>query len=116
MTIEFTIDLIEVKKELLFVTGLALSDIALQDKFKQLYQYGNSKKSKKQVASIELTVESIIVEGEPLDSVVANTLAMIALSGDFSAIETQAEALRWRKKGGRLIRTSDTALTIAQES
>lgn len=113
MSIEFTIDLIEEKKDLLFVTGIALSDIALQDCFKGLYQYGNKKKSKKQLATIELTVETIIVDGEPVDSLDANTLAMIALSGDFTAIKTQAEALRWRKKGGRLIRTSDVALTIA---
>lgn len=116
MTLEFTIDLIEEKKDLFFVTGIALSDIARDECFNRLYQYGNSKKSKKQVASIELTIETIIVEGEPVDSVIANTLAMIALSGDFTAIETQAEALRWRKKGGRLIRTSDVALTLAQDS
>lgn len=115
MSIEFTIDLIEVKKDLLFVTGLALSDIALQDTFTALYQYGNNKKSKKQLVTIQLTVETIIVDGEPVDAVAANMLAMIALSGDFTLIETQAEALRWRKKSGRLIRTSDVTLTLAQD-
>ena len=115
MTIEFTVDVIEKKKDLLFVTGLALSDIVLQDTFTALYQYGNKKKSKKQLASIELTIETMIVDGEPVDTVATNSTAMIALSGDFSAIETQAEALRWRKKGGRLIRTSDAALTLAKD-
>ncbi len=115
MSIEFTIDLIEVKKDLLFVTGLALSDIALQNSFTALYQYGKNKKSKKQLASIELTIETIIVDGEPVDTLTASTPAMIALSGDFTTIETEAEALRWRKKSGRLIRTSDVALTLAQD-
>lgn len=113
MSIEFTIDVIEQKKNLLFVAGISLSDLALEDTFTTLLQYGTSKKSKKVLAQIDLTVQSIIVDGEPVDSLSKNSAGMIALSGDFSAIETQAQELKWRKKSGRYIRTTDMALTLA---
>lgn len=116
MSIEFTIDLIESKKDWHFVTGLALGDIALHESFNCLYQYGKQKNSKKQVATIDLRIESIIVDGEPVESVSENTPAMLAVSGDFDAVEAQVDALHWRKKGGRLIRTSETALTFGQDT
>src|SRR5690606_25924544 len=113
MSVEFTIDVIEQKKDLLFVAGISLTDLAVGDVFTQLYQYGTSKKSKKLLNKIDLTVQSIIVEGEPVDSLSKNSAAMIALSGDFSSIESQAQMLKWRKKSGRYIRSSDIALTLA---
>lgn len=115
MSIEFTIEIIEQKKDHLFVTGIALSDIASGTIFSQLYQIGNNKKSRKKIETIELKVESIIAEGEPINAVSANNVAMLMLSGDYDVIQSQAEALRWRKKSGRYIRTSDTALTLADE-
>ena len=60
---EFTLDIIEQKKDRLFVTGLALTEIAVQDEFSQLVQYGSKQKSREQLASLTLTVETIIVDG-----------------------------------------------------
>lgn len=113
MSIEFTIDVIEQKKDLLFIAGICLDNIDLEASFTHLYQYGASKKSKKLLNKVELRVVSIIVDGEPVDSLAKNSAGMLALSGDFSSIESHAQALKWRKKSGRLIRTSDIALTLA---
>ena len=113
MSIEFTIDVIEQKKDLLFVAGISLGELELNATFTHLYQYGNSKKSKKLLSAVVVTVVSIIVDGEPVDKLAQNSTGMIALSGDFSVITDQAQNLKWRKKSGRFIRTSNIALTLA---
>ncbi|GAB5492275.1 MAG: hypothetical protein Phog2KO_24900 [Phototrophicaceae bacterium] len=113
MSLEFTIDVIEQKKDLLFVAGISLGELEINAEFSHLYQYGSSKKSKKLLSKVTLKVESIIVEGEPVDKLTQNSTGMIALSGDFSEITEQASNLKWRKKSGRFIRTSDIALTLA---
>lgn len=110
---EITVDVIERKQDLLFVTGFALTDIALQDTFTQLLQYGTSKKSRKRIATINLRVETIIVDGEPTDAVEAQHAVMLALLGDATALENAALQLKWRRKSGRLLRNTDTALTLA---
>ncbi|MEO0597377.1 MAG: hypothetical protein AAF126_14815 [Chloroflexota bacterium] len=115
MTIEFTVDLIEQKKTLLFVTGMALTDIALGDAFSRIYQYGNSKKSKRERGTVVLNVESIIQDGEPVETLPANTAGMLALSGDPDVLLTVVADLNWQHKKKRYIRTSDTALTVADE-
>ena len=61
MSLEFTIDIIEQNKDRLFITGLSLTALALTDTFTVLLQYGSSQKSKKQIASLELVVETIII-------------------------------------------------------
>lgn len=116
MRVEFTIDLIEQKKTLLFVTGTALTDLAVGDVFVQLLQYGKSKQSQKTLATISLKVETIIADGEPTDAINADSAAMLALSGDAAALQAAAQDLGWRTKKQRLIRTSEAALTIASDS
>lgn len=113
MNIEFTIDVIEQKKDLLFVAGISLGDLEINASFTHLYQYGSSKKSKKLLSKVTVTIVSIIVDGEPVDALAQNSTGMIALSGEFSSITEQAYNLKWRKKSGRFIRTSDVALTLA---
>ncbi|MGB7339652.1 MAG: hypothetical protein WBC91_12230 [Phototrophicaceae bacterium] len=113
MSLEFTIDIIEQNKDRLFITGLSLTEIALTDTFTVLLQYGSSQKSKKQIASLELVVETIIMDGNPVDNISAQSTAMLILVGDGTLIEQQAHTLKWRKKNGRFIRTSDIALTLA---
>lgn len=116
MHAEFTVDLIEQKKSLLFVTGTALTDLAVGDIFVQLLQYGKSKHSQKVLATISLKVETIIADGEPTDAISADSAAMLALSGDAAALQSAAQDLGWRNKKQRLIRTSEAALTIARDS
>ncbi|MEM9953371.1 MAG: hypothetical protein AAF846_17320 [Chloroflexota bacterium] len=113
MSIEFTIDILEQKQDKLFVTGLSLNELAVDDCFTALHQYGNSKKSKKRLSELNLCVESIILDGEPVDSVRAQQSAMLILLGDATALLDAIDALRWRKKSGRFIRTSQEALTLA---
>ena len=113
MTLEFTVDLIEQKKTLLFVTGMALTDVRLGDAFSRIYQYGNSKKSKRERGIIALTVDSIIHDGEPVETLPANIAGMLALSGDPDTLLAVVADLNWQHKKKRYIRTTDTALTIA---
>lgn len=113
MSIEFTIDIIEHKKDRLFITGLSLTELTIEDTFSAVYQYGKSKKSKTKIADSHLTIETIIVDGEPVSTLSVQQSAMIILVGDSQAIQDQVQALRWRKKSGRFIRTSEQALTLA---
>jgi|GEM_PF-4625934 len=112
MSVEFTIEMMEQKKDHLFVTGIVLSDIASDTTFTELYQAGSHQKSRKKLETIELKVESIIVDGGSVEAAAADSAAMLLLSGDFSAVQSQAQALGWRKKSGRLLRTSDIALIL----
>jgi GH35 family endo-1,4-beta-xylanase len=110
---EFAIDLIEQKKELLYVVGLALSTFSLSEQFLQVNEY--RKKNKQKRAILELVVEAIIVDGEPVDRLEAQSAAMLALSGDWQAIIDCAKALNWQAKGGRFLRTSDIILSLSDE-
>ena len=113
MVREFAIDLIEQKKELLYIAGVALTEIALAETFSDVNEYPKKKKQKR--ANVELRIEVIIVEGEPVERVEADLAAMIALSGDWQAIVDCAETLKWKKKSGRLLRTSDIVLSVSGE-
>jgi hypothetical protein len=110
---EFTLDLIEQKKDLLYVAGLSLTTIAVADTFSQVNEYHKKKKQKR--ATFDICIESIIVAGEPIESIDAQTAAMLALSGDWQAIIEMAEKLKWRRKGRRLLRTNDIVLSLSDE-
>ncbi|MGJ3237162.1 MAG: hypothetical protein ACFE0Q_00505 [Anaerolineae bacterium] len=73
MSVELTVDLIEQKKDLWFVTGIALTQLTLDDTFLQLYQYGQKQSSKRALASLNLTIHALIVGGEPVEVVNAQT-------------------------------------------
>lgn len=115
MTQEFTIDVFEQKKDLLFVTGIALTELQVGVTVTQLFQYGKNQKSKKRLKTLNLTIETLIVNGEPVEEASAEMAVMVALSGDATAIEETAKSLKWRRKSGRMLRTSDIALTLATE-
>jgi len=113
MSHEFAIDFIEAKKELLYLAGIALSEISAPAKFSQLNQY--QKKTQQKLATVDLQLEAIIVDGEPVEQIEADSAAMIAISGDWQTIITSAQKLGWRSKSGRLLRTSDIVLTLSDE-
>lgn len=108
----FTIDFIEVKKDLIFVAGISRTALTLGDSFSALYQYGKSQNSKQAKGTIALKIESILQAGEALDELEANQGVLLALSGDGQALLDAAEALNWQKKSGRIIRNSEAALSL----
>ena len=115
MSKAFTVDFIEQKKELFFVAGTSLSPLALGDSFSALYQYGKSQSSKQAKGTIALKIESILVNGEPLESAEANQALLLALSGDGQALLEAASALQWQKKSGRIFRTTEAALSLESD-
>lgn len=112
MSLAFTVDFIEVKKELIFVAGSSRSALKTGDSFSLLLQYGKSQSSKQNKGSIALKIESILQNGEALESAEANQSLLLALSGDAQALLDAAAALQWQKKSGRLFRTSEAALSL----
>lgn len=113
MSHEFALELIEQKKDLLYVAGLSLTELAVSDTLSQANEY--RKKNKQKRATFNLRIESIIVDGEPIENIPAQTTAMLALSGDWQSVVEVAEKLKWRKKGKRLLRTNDIVLSLSDE-
>ena len=109
---EFTVGLIDQKKELLYVAGTALTSLALSDRFGVLYRDGQSAKQRQALGSVDLTIAAILVDGNPVETVEAGQTPLLALTGDSTLLHEQAEALGWRGKSGRLLRTSQAALTL----
>ena len=108
----FTVDFIEVKKELIFVAGSSRAALAIGDTFTALVQYGKSQSSKQAKGTITLKIESILQAGEPLEAAEANQGLLLALSGDGQALLDAAESLNWQKKSGRIIRNTEAALSL----
>lgn len=117
MNAEFTVDLIEQKGELLFVGGSSLSPLVSTAQspltFTTLLQDGKSAKSRRTLATVALTVETLIVDGEPGDTLAEGQAALIALRGDATPLLDAAQSLRWQVKGKRYLRTSAEALTLS---
>ena len=114
MVAEFRLELIEEKKELLYVAGISMSALAVGNYFLQLNQYQKKKKHKKGTFSLE--VVSIIVQGEPVESIEADVSAMLALAGDWQSIPDFVEKARWRRKGQRFMRNDDSVLSLSGET
>ncbi len=116
MNAAFTIDLIEQQGALLFVGGSSLLPLQVEDAFPTLLQDGKSAKSRRTLGTINLRIQTLIVDGEPVDAVAADQAALLGLVGDAAPLLAAAQSLRWQRKGKRLIRTSDDALTLALDS
>lgn len=111
----FTFELVEQKKDLLFVGGSSLGELTLEDVFVRLYQDGSHPKNRTERTSLRLQIETILVEGEPVLVLAAGQSALLALSGDAAPVLEAAAALRWKRKGNRYLRTSPEALTLSQQ-
>jgi len=116
MNAAFTIDLIEQKGELLFLGGSGLLPLQAGATFTTLLQDGKNAKSRRKLASVSLTIETLIADGEPVDSVEENQPVLLAVAGDATPLLDAAQELRWRRKSQRLLRTSDDGLTLALEA
>lgn len=110
---EFTIELLELKEDICIIGGVAVTDITLNDVFNLLYEIGSHKNSKKKRASIDLTVHFLVIDGEPVETVAANSSFTVGLVGNASELEAVVRDLRWKRKSGRYLRTSDTALLLS---
>lgn len=108
----FTVDFIEQKKELFFVAGISRSPLSVGDSFTALFQYGKAQNSQQAKGTIRLKIESILQNGEAVDSLNTNEAALLILAGEGQALVDAANALQWVKKSGRIMRTTEAALSL----
>lgn len=108
-----TIDFIETKGTLLFAAGTCLADIAVGDTLSVVFEDGKNAKSRQQRGTVNLTIHSIIINGEPAENATTGDSALVALDGTWDALTAAANALNWKSKSGRLIRTSSKGLTLS---
>lgn len=113
MSAQLAIELIEPKESLLFVAGIGITPLAIGATFTDVHRIPASKQKIAQpAASVALTIETLIIDGEPADDSAAETSVLLALSGDYQPLLAVVAALKWRRKGGRWLRTTEDSLLL----
>jgi hypothetical protein len=112
MTGELAFDLVEEKGDLLFVGGVALTSLAVGDRFTALYDYGDRPKQPRRCATLDLSIAALIVDGEPVASVTAQTSVLVALAGTATPIIAAVRDRRWQRKRQRYLRTTPHPLAL----
>lgn len=100
------LDIVELQNDIVFVTGYVDQSLAVGDPLKSLIVFQPAKKRKqspKRISSIDtaLTVKTILIDGEPLDSITSNTTAQIGLVGNITALMDLVESHHWHERNGR---------------
>lgn len=103
---ELVLDIIEPRDGILFITGYVVQAGAVGDVLTILSVLQSAKKRKQpaqrlSTMSVSLTIASIIVAGEPLDTITGDTMAQIGLTGDADALLTLLKAHLWHERNGR---------------
>lgn len=113
MSAEFSIELLELKKEMLFAGGTALSDIAAEQSFTRLYEITG--KQRKLLAKVNLTVQTLISNGDPIDTATKGDSLLLGLSGASEPVIEAVKKLRWQRKSGRYLRTTQSDILLTAE-
>lgn len=108
----FAVTFVEERENACFVGGMALVELDPEDALTQVLAATSPKKIK-QVASLDLVVTAIIVEGEPLERLTPNTSALLSVTGDWAVLLDRVRQSKWRRKGQRYFHTSGPALLLA---
>lgn len=100
------VDIVESQDDILFITGYISQTVSVNDTFTTLSVYMPAKKRKQapkrlSKESVSLTVASIIVEGEPLDSIPAERVAQIGLVGNTDVVLKLVKEHHWHESNGR---------------
>lgn len=100
------VDIVEPQGEILFITGYISQTLSVHDTFTNLSVYMPAKKQKHQPKrlsskALSLTVASIIVEGEPHNSIPSDTLGQIGLTGDIDRVLQFVKDHHWHESNGR---------------
>lgn len=112
MNPHFVITTVEAQEDVCFVGGTSLSSLTTGQCFDQLLQAASPKKMHLRT-TLALTVESLIVSGEPVENVEEGAALLLVLSGDQSALLASVQALRWRRKSRRYLHTRGDSLLLA---
>ncbi len=108
MPIEFVIDLVEAQEGITYMMGLSLQALAIGDSLSSLCVYQAPAKGKhspklEQKISLALNIVLIVVQGEPQESLPADSSAQIGLEGDISPLMNLLQAHKWHHKNGRYV-------------
>ena len=100
------VDIVELQDDLLFITGYISQTVSVDDIFTTLAVYMPAKKRKQapqrlSKEAVSLIVRSIIVEGEPLDSLAADHVAQFGLTGDTDVVLKLVQDHHWHESNGR---------------
>jgi hypothetical protein len=114
MSARLLVAMIEPQDAVLFVGGMALSTLTVGDSFPAVGTYRGSKKSRTRTDTVSLTIDSLIVDGEPVDTVDDGTDVLAGLSGDGTALIEAANSAGWTRKRGRYLRSGQQALILEQ--
>jgi len=103
---DLILDIVEPQEGILFVAGSVGKALTVGDSFNTLAVYQSPKKKKhnpKKLSAIvvQLIVENILVEGEPLDTISAGTTAHVGLVGDAEPILKLMSDHDWHESNGR---------------
>ncbi len=113
MSARLLLAMLEPQEKVLFAGGLVMaSRLSVGETFTAVYAYKGSKTSRKKQADIALTVQTLIVDGEPVTSAEDGTDVLVALSGNSEALIEAAAGIGWTRKRGRYLRSGQYALTL----
>ena len=112
MSDTFSIELLEITNNMLFAGGTALSDLATSQTFTRVYEVNS--KQRKQIATVSLTIETMIMNGEPVETATKGDSVLIGLTGEWEALLEAVKTLRWQRKSGRTLRTSKADVVLAE--
>lgn len=112
MSDAFSIELLELKNNMLFAGGTTLSDLSPAQTFICVYEVTG--KQRKQIATVSLTLETIIMDGDPVETATKGDSVLIGLSGEWDALLNAVKKLRWQRKSGRTLRTSKADVVLAE--
>jgi len=103
---EFVLDIIEPRKGIVFITGYVVQVGTVGDVLTSLNVLQPAKKRKHppqrlSTMDVSLTVATIIIDGEPLDTIQGDNMAQIGLTGDADALLALLKDHNWHERNGR---------------
>lgn len=105
---DFVIDIVEPKEGICFLTGYASKALNVGDIFTLLSLFEPAKKKKQapkklSTSPIELTVTTLLVAGEPLESLSSGTSAQVGVTGDTTPLLDLIQLHKWHMSNGRYL-------------
>lgn len=103
---ELMLDIVEPQDGIVFITGYVTDAGSIGDILTTLSIFSPAKKRKqspKRLSAIDisLTIATIIVDGEPLDTIQADRTAQIGLTGDAIPMLALLNDHNWHERNGR---------------
>ena len=103
---KLVVDVVEPQDGIVFITGYVNQSLAVGDLLQELAVYQPAKKQKQHpkklsTHTVSLAIETILVEGEPLDAISANQSTQIGLVGDPAPLLQLLSEHQWHESNGR---------------